>query len=715
MAGFPAKKYFWGSGVGNTKVVVKDETPVETVAKISDVKQKTFTEFTATMSKALETVTASDFTMVRDDDNQVITVKAASLDATDKTKVNLTIYTSLTDAKTYTVTYTAADEAKTQSSAKVTVTDGVVADVAITPVEITANTETPIYYQTLDANGVIISQKGVTKTDMNVSVTWDSFLGTMNNDSSKYILYNVGDTAKFTVTYHTYKYDATTGAETGVITKDFTVTAVKDATVISQYDYTIATDKPFDWSKVTSKKTLALEDTGRKAFFQIKDTNGKNVTATCGYTVESSDNSIVVADGYVANGVDLATVNKGSAFLMIKDKDGKVVQTLPITVGDKRTIATFKLSSPVVSIVSNAAAAQPTTCGWTDITVLDQYGDKMPEDKVDVTINEKTNQKHSDLKIGTKGCGVADSIQIVSKNFTGSATNEGTDTYVLTATDRSGKSMITSLRVNTVNALGSESYSVAFLRNDGKLVDSIDTTISETGVAETAVDNKTVKACIVAKRNGVITGTGAAINVTSMTVRKNDGTSIASVSSKAGISSAVSGKAIDDTAVKAVTGSGVGKAVETGVLTTVRSYAGTSANPAEKHLGAGTYQYYFDLEVTTATGTRPDRAVGTLTVKDTQTAVVAKVLETTINSAKGDIEDVFNDPNCVKFYYGDEEVTGINTIAAADVKYTITNGKKNAFVKSVTVSVKVADSDKYMTVASVPVNRTFVTTGSDWN
>lgn len=680
-----------------TKVVVKDETPVDTATKIADVKQKTFTEFTVTMSKALETVAASDFTMVRDNDNQVITVKAASLDATDKTKVNLTVYTSLTDAKTYTVTYTAADEAKTQSSKQVTVTDGVVADVAITPVEITANSETKIEYQTLDATGVIISQKGVTKTELNVSVTWDSVLGTMDNDSSKYILYNVGDTAKFTVTYHTYKYDATTGAETGVITKDFTVTAVKDATVITQYNYTIATYEPFNWSKVTPKQTLAVDDTNRLAYFLIKDTNGADVTGSCGYTVESSDNSVIVADGAVKDGVTLAPVNKGSAFLMIKDKDGKVVHTLPITVGDKRTIATFKLSAPVVSIVSNAATTNPTSCGWTDMTILDQYGD--PLSGVNVTIDsDKSTQSHSDLIINPTGA--AGSIQIVSDaNATG--TNEGRDNYVLSAQDGLGKTMITSLTVNTINALGTPTYSVAFLdKSNDKIINTMDTTISEDPNVD-ADAGKNVVAYVVKKRNGVVVGTDSAIKVASMTVKKNDGSIVAKVVSADGIDKAISGSAITPAAVTNVTSS----AMNVGVDTVVKS-----ASTVSKYLGVGSYQYYFDLVV----GTRPDRAVGTLAVTDTQTAVTAKVLETSYNSPDGDICAVFDNNKYVKFYYGDKEALGyVAPGTKASVDYTVSNGDKNAYVKSVTVTVKVANSKSLMTV-TVPINKTFVTTGKPW-
>ena len=683
------------------KVVVKAVTPVTPVdetTKISAAKQNTFTEFTVTMSKALETVAAADFSMVRDDDNQVITVKSATLDATDKTQVKLVVYTSLTDAKTYTITYTAADEAKTQSSTKVTVTDGTVADVAITPLEITANKETLIEYQTLDANGVIVSQKGASKAESKVDVTWDSLLGTMDNSTSKYILYNEGDTAKFTVTYHTYKYDTTTGAELGVITKDFTVTAVKDASVISQYVYTAATNPVFDWSKVTPKQTIALGDDGsnsaqRTAYFLIKDAKGNNVTATCGYTVESSDNSIVVADGTVADGALLSPVNKGSAYLMIKDADGKVVNTLPITVGDKRTVSTFKLSSANVSVVSTAAfTTAPETCVYTDVTAKDQYGDD-----INVTL-ETDNKTNNGVATVTVDAPSKNSIRVEGT----AAGKKGYDNYIIKGTDALGKSMTTSLRVNSVEPTSAATYSVVFLDSSKKVVSSVDTTLSETD--KTLHADQTLKAVIVTKKNNVVVGSlgSGAANVKSLKVVKNDGTTVANAASNAGVK-VVTSTAINDTAIAGTTGAAIDAdklEITARKLTTADS---------EKYLGVGTYTVVYELENVSATGaTKTDKATASFTVKDTQTAVTAKVKETNCGN-NNSLSAILADDNYVEFYYGDVKVSGTPTKA----KFTISNGNKNVFVTNVTVQVPVANSGNTMTVV-VPVNKTFTTTNPSW-
>lgn len=680
------------------KVVVKEEV-VDTTTKISSVKQDTFTDFTVTMSKALETVATSDFSMVRDDDNQVITVKNASLDATDKTKVKLTVYTSLTDAKTYTVTYTAADEAKTQSSAKVTVTDGTVAAVNITPVEITANAATKIEYRTLDANGVIISQKGVTSPETKVDVTWDSVLGTMDNSNSNYILYNVGDTAEFTVTYHTYKYDTTTGAETGVITQKFTVTAVKDASTITQYNYTAAIDEPFDWSKVTPKQTIALDDEGaaqRKAWFLIKDSKGNDVTATCEYTVESSDNSIVVADGAVAGGVQLSPVAKGSAYLMIKDKDGKVVNTMPITVGDKRTLATFKLSTAVVNVVSSASTTAPVTCGYTDITAKDQYGEDISVAlEVD---NSKSSSSHSDLNFTTPG-----SIQVVGEND-GASANAGSDNYIIKATDGLGKTMNTSLRVNSIDAKGATAYSVVFLNDDDKVVTSVDTTISES--ASATLNQQELDAVVVEKQSGVVVKAATGVTVTSLTVKKNDGSIVAKVVS-GDAAHITSGVAIDGDDIKNITGAALTGTER--VTTIVRKVTGTKA---EKYLGVGTYQYYYELEKTVSGKTVKDKAVANFNVTDTQTAVIAKVKATDFGgNGGGDIKSALNNEDYIEYYYGAKKVSAAAAPTAA--KATLSNGSKNIYVTNVTVEVPVAASGKTM-VVTPSVSKTFTTSAGTW-
>ena len=678
-----------------SKVTVNSTTPVDETTKIASAKQKTFTEFTVTMSKALETVAAADFSMVRDDDNQVITVKSATLDATDKTQVKLVVYTSLTDAKTYTITYTAADEAKTQSSTKVTVTDGTVADVAITPLEITANQETLIEYQTLDANGVIVSQKKVSAPETKVEVSCNTLLGTLDNATSKLILYNIGDTATFTVTYHTYKYDSTTGAEQDVIKKDFTVNAVKDATVVSQYRYTVATEKPYDWSKVTPVSTVALGDgdsdgisATRYAFFQIKNQKGDDITATCGYTVESSDNSKVVADGEVKTGVTLSPVAAGSAYLMIKDTDGKVVSTLPITVGEKRKLSVFKLDKNSVSIATNAAVNSVASV-YVEATAKDQYGEDMA-----VTLTDKQRTNYTGISVAENSSKKL--ISITSNN----ATDNKTSVYTITATDGRNNEMTTTLNVTAkAPKAGGYTYSVVFMDAASKVVSSVDTTVKE-AQGDNSAGTSTVNSYVVRKNNGVVIDALSSVDCESVKVTRNGDNKVFFNATKGAAAKVTSAAIAVDTA-DTYTGTAVTNQLPIDVI----GGSNASNSGLKKNLAVGNYTVQYEIKV----GNMTYKPYATLAVTDKQTAVTARVLDT--NAGNNAFNAIVNNPDFVRFYYGDVELP-TSDYAYVEADYTINNNGKNAFVKTVTLNVKAASSNNYFQV-TIPVNKTF-TSDNTW-
>ena len=416
----------------NAKVVVKaKEEVVDNTAKISSVKQNTFTEFTVTMSKALDTVTAADFSMVRDDDNQVITVKSATLDAKDKTQIKLAVYTSLTDAKTYTITYTAADEAKTQSSAKVTVTDGTVADVNITPTEITANQATKIEYQTLDANGVIVSQKGVAQSETKVDVTWDSVLGTMDNSNSYYILYNVGDTAKFTVTYHTYKYDATTGAELNAITKDFTVTLgnlsfdVAPGTVIKSFSVSADSDIYAGESATLSYVAVDAEGKEVTSFDVLKKAFGGTTPTTNVTLSKQTDGSgkLTYKQADDVTNTD-STNHRGSdskvlTFQLYSGTANIIVVNTSIRVNEKRYIweVTGVNADKAVAGVSGTALSFKAE----DLKIADQYGNTLSKDNInDLVANGgiKVSNAENPSNFTLKGVSAGNSAVISTKTAT---------------------------------------------------------------------------------------------------------------------------------------------------------------------------------------------------------------------------------------------------------------------------------------------------------
>jgi hypothetical protein len=674
------------------------------------------------MSQALETAAASDFTMVRDSDNQNIQVKSAVLDSTDKTKVTLTVYNSLTDAKTYTVTYTASDEAKTQSTAQVTVTDGVVADVDITPTQITVNTAKVIYYRTLDANGVVINKQKIGNPESKVTVSWDdTFHGTLTTATSELTLYSVGDTAVFKVTYNPGSYD-TNGNAQGVITKEFTVTAVEDASVISQYEYTVATEKPFSWSSSSTVHSVALDDstktnTERYAYFRITNDEGEDVTSTCGYSVESADNTIVVADGKVKEGaldttdtgILITPVRQGTTYLLVRDKDDKVVATLPIEVKAKRVLTKLQFSSASVTI--STGASFDAAKGYVDVTALDQYDEAM---SVSLEITDPANTYGASVedlnKDGKVLCASSDPTKATAKNGV---------QFTVKATSANNTSMTRTLTIN-LQAPGDKSansYDVVFLKQVGsgnrQVVTKVDTTISE-GSSSTA-QGVSIGAVVVVKNGGVVIKEAAKnVTVSAITVKSSSKTYFSVVSGAAGKPVTGTSSSAVQISTKAAMATGlVSKAALGYVNINVVSRGATKGLIASgengvfiKTLPIGKYVVEFAVNGADASNST---ARNTLEVVDTQTAVTSKVLATASESET--LQSILTNKDYIEYYYGDVKISNVKLVDV-NVQYNLTSNNKNIYVESVVLDV-VAASSKNTFQVTVPVGKSFTTTRSN--
>ena len=235
------------------------------------------------------------------------------------------------------------------------------------------------------------------------------------------MLLNTGDTATAEVTYHTLKYDQTTGAETGKITKKITVTAVEDDATLSDFNYTI-NDKAtlVNWNnEVKTNNKLAYGDTAY-AFIYIKNSNGDDVTSQ--YKVESSDNSVLLlakqdlqssGDFKGSTGVEVTGVKAGSAYINVLNADGKVIKSLPVVVQDIRKLTTVKCDDITVTNtrgVNNVDSAK--------FEAYDQYEKKTDISSIDTTIVSAPSKDTTN----TKG-----------KSANGFVTLDGTDKYKVDA------------------------------------------------------------------------------------------------------------------------------------------------------------------------------------------------------------------------------------------------------------------------------------------
>ena len=337
------------------------------------VKQTKANEFEATIIGATKNIKPADVTMKNTTTNVVVPVKALAVDSKDATKVTLTTFANVTDGKTYEVTL----DGTTQS---VTATEGKIASVGVNKVTIPYATETEIKLVSKDANGVIIDEIAYGTQD---SSKFDFTLSTSNGyvNGSKLYLNKVGDTATAEVTYKTGKYDANGKPEGNITSGKVTITAV-DQAAVNSYDVKIAKDgKSFD--KVAANKQIAVGETiANTAYFQIKDADNKEISFYTDYTVESSDNSILmVDDASIADKVaTLTPVKAGTAYLLIK-KNNVIVGSVAITVVAEKAVTTMAVDKASVALSTKLGVN-----GDVIVSFKDQYSAEIAGDAKNVAV-----------------------------------------------------------------------------------------------------------------------------------------------------------------------------------------------------------------------------------------------------------------------------------------------------------------------------------------
>ena len=107
-----------------------------------------------------------------------------------------------------------------------------------------------------------------------------------------------------------------------------------------------AQSKKFD--KIDANTQLAVDEKNMYAYFQIKDADNNEVSNYYNYSVESSDKNVLMLGGSTLNAASnsnhrvlVTPVKAGTAYILIKDKDNKIVGSVAITVVAKREVATM--------------------------------------------------------------------------------------------------------------------------------------------------------------------------------------------------------------------------------------------------------------------------------------------------------------------------------------------------------------------------------------
>ena len=477
---------------------------------LNSVTQSKLRELTVDVAGDTKALKATDFTVVNPKTNVKYPVSKIAVDSKNTTKVTLTMFADLSDAADYDVTL----DGITKSFKA---TDGKVASISVDPLTIPYATEKEIKLVSKDANGVIVKELPYGKADSSYTFTINTNGNGYTSGSNLY-LNKAGDTAVAEISYKSGKYDKDGKPVDDIAAQKVTITAV-DQSAVSEFAVKIdKAGKSFDKAKDSNK--IAVEDTTRTtAYFKIKDADGKEVSDSVynKYTVESSDKSVLMLDSNTitvdsnkTRSVVLKGVKVGTAYLLFKDRDNKIVGSVAIDVVAKREVASITLDKNYLTI-SNTANTTRTV----KATLKDQYGDDWtlgtdyikPEYKDSSNGEKLTNISAAGNKVTVDVAGA----KIGTYNYYIQYWKDGKNpvSQVLTIvvsepTDKADSSKIDSYRVSFDN-------------------ETVDTTVKERNLDKTS-DQADIKASLIGVAGGVdktVVNSGVIY-----TVKKADGTVI---------------------------------------------------------------------------------------------------------------------------------------------------------------------------------------------
>ena len=166
-----------------------------------------------------------------------------------------------------------------------------------------------------------------------------------------------------------------------MINVEVTIVAVDPSAVtLGAYVYTLApANQVPDFTKaVTTNNKVAVNETNCRVYFYLKNSAGADVSKD--YFLDSSNPDVLLVnnqDNSLTNGIAadiFATKVVNGAYVLVRDRDGKVVYSLPITVLGERVTTSITVDTTNV-VLSNAVAADDKK----EVAVkrLDQYGSEM--------------------------------------------------------------------------------------------------------------------------------------------------------------------------------------------------------------------------------------------------------------------------------------------------------------------------------------------------
>lgn len=606
----------------------------------------------------------SDITVTNTATKANVAVKSVSAKKGAENTFVIETFTSMTDAKEYSVVY--AD-----STAVFTATNNTVAKVDLTKTEVPAGVKTEVKAVTKDANNIILGYFDLTNGNTSKGQVTTALTITKGYvQGTDVYLPTVGDTMAAKITYHTGSF-ASNGTETGVIENVATITAVDPSTINYNYAVTIGDSAP-SWKAASFKANTAVKIGGQtKAYFRITDENGNDVADYSAYSVETADPTKLVVNavklsplGVGSAGVAINGVSAGDTYILVK-KDGKVVYSLPVQVQGKATATSVSLNKTSVTVMENGKVVETI-----EAKLKDQYGNDMniKEAKVENLAKPDDKAKAPELKASYPG--TKSTIAV-----TGSAFNTyfGTYTYKVTLKDSDDKTVVNVFTVNFVKSATVQSYQLS-------LPTEVDTTVTKDTTSGTSIEAKVVEMA-----NGAAIGDYAS---------ESDADTKVKYTVKDSAGKDVDSKYLDTT-TKA----------DTLVINAVSSSAISSNTNYQKNLAAGTYYVTATFKVADANGVKNTVTVSSsFTIKDSQnTKANCNVKKNDLQNTYS-VEDAFKMTDFVEVTYDNlTQALNSNTIH----KINSTAAGNTVTVASVEVFVKVTNSNNYVLI-TIPVNQTFV-------
>ena len=669
--------------------------------------------FETSITGATKEIKASEITVKNTENNVVVPVKSVSVDSKDATKVTFTTFAGLTDGKTYDVTLDGTTK-------QVPVSNGKVASVNVNTLTVPVATETEIKLVSKDANGVVLDEYAYDPSSSSYSSKYDFSLTTNNGyvNGSKLYLNKIGDTATAEVTYKSGKYGTDGKPEGNVTSGKVTITAV-DQAAVNNFGVKVADanaqSKKFD--KIDANTQVAVGETNMYAYFQIKDANNNEVSNYYNYSVESSDKNVLMLGGSTLDAVSnsnhrvlVTPVKAGTAYILIKDKDNKIVGSVAITVVAERTVATMDVDKTSATL-SNAMTKTATVTA----SFKDQYAKNIDVTKnVKVTCLSTTADKLNAEKVNNGKDANDSSVSYfntpvysgnkVTVTFNAQGITAGTYQYKISY-EKDNKEVcarVITIVIQAPATNGTISFGIDVDKNEvDNLVDKDHKDDQKITIAVNELRNGVPSAKL--NKNSVVSDTDRDEKVQKIDykIEDKDGKTVYNSASSDSKLNTVSGCAFDFDVDGALT------------VTTVSCSAVTANVPAEKYFAPGTYK----VTATVKTGKDADAEskwvtktfMTTFTVKDSQPVGTLTIEKDSVKDVAGisTVEDAIK--NAVKFVYADKTYSADandKTLVIVSVEGITNDGKK-------ITKDNFTDADIIANATDITINKVTFTVGDD--